>query len=131
MRGAETFLGLDVGQARIGVARGNRVAKLATPLAVIKVDGRELTQIKRLAEQERAAGLVVGLPRGLDGQETAQTKATRDFAERLAELGLPLFWQDEAATSVQAEAEGRHDKLGSDARAAALILQDWLNEAAR
>lgn len=122
-----TLLGLDIGQARIGVARGNTEARLASPLAVIAVDGQELDQIKRLIEQEDATELVVGLPRGLDGQETAQTALTREFGQRLSELGLPLRWQDEAGTSVEAESQNQNDKLGPDARAAALILQDYLS----
>jgi len=124
-----TYLGLDVGQARIGVARGNTVARLASPLAVVAVDGQEVARIKELADQENAQGLVVGLPRGLDGQDTEQTELTRRFGRRLDELGLPLHWQDEAGTSVKAEAEGQDDKLGHDARAAALILQDYLDGA--
>lgn len=124
-----TYLGLDIGQARIGVARGNSVARLASPVAVIAVDGRELDEIARLAKQAGATELVVGLPRGLDGQDTAQTVLTRQFGEPLKALGLRVHWQDEAGTSVQAEAQGQADRLGPDARAAALILQDYLNEA--
>jgi putative Holliday junction resolvase len=127
MSQARTLLGLDIGQARIGVARGNTVARLASPLAVVAVDGHELEQIKTLVEQETATELVAGLPRGLDGQATAQTELTKQFGERLAELGLPLHWQDEAGTSIQAETEGRGDSIGADARAAAIILQDYLN----
>lgn len=127
MKAPLTVLGLDVGSKRIGVARGTTLARLATPLAVISVDGQELTQIKRFIERENAQALVVGLPRGLDGQETAQTASVRDFGQTLAALGLPLHWQDEAGTTKQAEAEARGSVRNVDARAAAILLQDYLD----
>lgn len=127
MKASLAVLGLDVGSKRIGVARGTTLAKLATPLAVISVDGQELTQLKRLVEQENAQTLVVGLPRGLEGQETAQTASVRDFGRVLATLGLPLYWQDEAGTTKQAQGEAHGNVNNVDALAAAIILQDYLD----
>jgi len=122
-----TYLGLDAGAKRIGVARGNDLAKLAAPLAIVAVDGREIDKLAELVRAEGAAGLVVGLPRGLDGQNTAQTETARRFADSLKPLNLPIYYQDEAGTSRQAaeEAGGRDTAL--DDRAAAIILQDYLD----
>ena len=92
----KVFIGLDVGAKRIGVARGNDLAKLATPLTIVPVDGQEIEAISKIAASEEARDIVVGLPRGLDSQETAQTKTTREFARRLRPLGLNLHWRDEA-----------------------------------
>jgi putative Holliday junction resolvase len=122
-----TILGLDVGEKRIGVARGNSLARLATPLAVVTVDGSELKSLDALVKQEGAERLVVGLPRGLNGQNTAQTAAIRQFGARLEALGLPIHWQDEAGTTKQAEAEAGLAAPELDARAAAIILQDYLD----
>lgn len=122
-----TLLGLDVGQKRIGVARGSSLARLASPLMVVNVDGKELAQLGSLITQEGAAALVVGLPRGLDGQDTAQTATVREFAKSLDSLGLPVYWQDEAGTTKQAEAEAGGRATNIDARAAAIILQDYLD----
>ena len=75
---------------------------------------------------------MVGLPRGLDGQRTAQTEEVEAFARGLGErFGLPVHMQDEAVTSKQAEAElearGKpYGKGDIDALAATYILQDWL-----
>lgn len=128
MSGVETILGLDIGARRIGVARGNTLARLATPLTVVEVDGTELAQLQKLIEQERATRLVIGLPRNLDGNDTDQTRSVRSFAEKLQKsLGLPIEFQDEAGTTKQAEAEAGTTMVDLDAHAAAIILQDYLD----
>lgn len=121
----EEFLAVDVGSARVGVARGNTAARLAEPLATIPANeaGKQLEQI---ASERQAAGIVVGLPRSLDGHETKQTKQVRRWAEHMKQqIGLPFYWQDEALTS--RAAERRAPSAGSDAEAAAIILQDFLD----
>ena len=76
--------------------------------------------------------LVIGLPRGLEGQTTPQTEATQTFGSSLAEqLKLPVNWQDEALTSAQAEAELKargkpYTKEAIDALSATYILEDYL-----
>lgn len=80
--------------------------------------------------------LVVGLPRGMDGQETEQTRKTREFTKLLTEkTKLPIYLQDEAATSIAAEAElksrGQYNREMVDALAATLILEDFLREQRR
>lgn len=130
-------LALDVGAARIGVARASTVAGLASPLTHLDNSPQVIDDIKQLVAREQAVALVVGLPRNLQGQDTDQTRAVREFAAQLksqpaAQLGLPMFWQDEALTSKQAEAElaakGKPFSKGDvDAVAACYILQDFLN----
>ena len=119
------YLGVDVGAARVGIARGNSAARLAQPLKTVEAK-EAVNEIKLLAQDLPADGLVIGLPRGLDGQETEQTKAVRHWANKLkGQISLPLYWQDEALTSHQADAI--KSELGSDASAAAIILQDFLD----
>lgn len=121
----EEFLGVDVGDVRIGIARGSTAAKIAQPLktvpAAISVD-----QIRELVQSQQAAGIVVGLPRNLDSEETAQTQKVRSWAEAAKrQIDLPFYWQDEALTSVASQ--NADSSAGSDAVAAAAILQDFLD----
>lgn len=121
------FIGLDAGAKRIGVATGNDLARLASPLTIIPVDGQEIPAIAKLVAAHSAVGIVVGLPRGLDGQDTEQTELTRRFGQRLSNLGVELYWQDEAATSLQAAAESGSRAKYVDDQAAAIILQDFFD----
>lgn len=126
------MLALDVGTARLGVARATTFARIASPLTFISNDDQVVDSIQKLIHDQSAVVLVIGLPRGLDGQSTQQTKDVRSFAQTLkAALDIPMFWQDEALTSKQAESEleakGKPFKKGDiDALAACYILQDYL-----
>lgn len=127
-----TVLGFDYGTRRIGVALGTD--GLARPLGVIEAAHWQ-TAVKEMVVSHRPDKLVVGLPRGLDSQETAQTKKAREFAAELQEVcGLPVELIDEAGTSAVAEdrlkaAGKRFDKGAIDAEAAAIIVQDYLDQA--
>lgn len=127
------ILALDVGGRRIGVALARADIGLASPHTTLINDDQIWDNLRQLIQAEQVGQLVVGLPRGLDGQETAQTATVRDFAAQLQkEINLPFEWQDEAVTSVQAESElrqkgTRYNKEAVDAQAAAIILQDYLD----
>lgn len=127
-------LALDVGGRRIGVAIASLEAKIANPL--LTIDRRDTPDvfacIKVLADKHNVTNIVVGLPRGMDGQETGQTVIARNFAKELEQLlGIQVFMQDEAATSIVAEdelkASGKmYQKADIDKLAATIILNDWL-----
>ena len=124
----QELLGLDVGSARIGIARGNTLAKIAEPLKTVAASAA-FEEMRHLAKLHSSEAIVVGLPRSLDGNETDQTRAVRRWVKQAQmAIALPFFWQDEALTSQQAESRKPkgHD-VGSDARAAAMILQDFLD----
>lgn len=131
---AATFLALDVGERRIGVASANRITRLASPLKAIVNDDTVIDVIKKLAQEEHAEAFVVGLPRGMSGQKTKQTAVIEAFVLQLRQhVDLPIYWQDEALTSQQAEKEleGRgkpYEKGDIDALAACYILEDFLKD---
>lgn len=127
-----SILALDVGEKRIGVAQATVPAFLSKPLTTLTNSAQIMHDIVALVQQERATALVVGLPRGMEGQETAQTRAVEAFGHNLEQhLSIPLYWQDEAVTSLQAEAELKarrkpYVKGDIDALAATYILEDFL-----
>ena len=127
-----TILALDVGGARIGVARADVELKFANPLLTLPNDEHIWEALQALIEANAVQTLVVGLPRGLGGQETAQTSIARDFAKEASErLKIAIELQDEAMTSVKAETELRsrrkpYEKSDIDALAATYILEDYL-----
>lgn len=130
MTPSKQILALDIGERRIGVARGDTMIKIAVPLTTVLVDGTELDQIRTLIADERATVLVVGYPRNQSGDATAQTAYVESVAEKLRG-DIEMVYQDESLTSVIAEqrlvARGKpYDKAAIDAEAAAIILQDYL-----
>jgi putative Holliday junction resolvase len=127
----EQILGLDVGKVRTGVARASSVAKLAEPLMTVKTE-ELIPLIQELVKQHGYNCIVVGLPRNLQGNETAQTEWVRHWVKSAKQqLKAAFFWQDEALTTRLAEAhkisEGKKMPHGTDALAAAIILQDFLD----
>ncbi|MBX4188610.1 Holliday junction resolvase RuvX [Candidatus Saccharibacteria bacterium] len=119
------FLGVDIGNARIGIARGSDVARLAEPLKTVPAD-IAFKELGNLIDSLKPAGVVVGLPRGLDGQETDQTRLVREWVKKAkTAIALPFYWQDEALTTHSAES--LPGEAGIDAKAAAVILQDFLD----
>jgi putative Holliday junction resolvase len=129
---SETILALDVGERRIGVARAFLGAPFPGPLTTLDNPDTFLSDIQALCASEGAAALVLGLPRNLSGQETTQTKWVQEFGKRLESLlSIPVYWNDEAVTSIAAEAELRrrgkpYAKGDIDALAAVYILEDFI-----
>lgn len=132
MSATNVYVALDVGEVRIGVASNPRGVYIAQPRGVVANDKNVVASIKKLISDEQAVVLIVGLPRGLQGQDTEQTKYVRDFVHKLQDsISVPIQLQDEAMTSVHAEEElssrGKlFEKSDIDALAATYILQDYL-----
>lgn len=130
-------LGLDVGSKRIGVAGCDGTGLIATGLTTIERTSfdRDVTQLREIVEQRKVQVLVVGLPYSMDGTLGLQARKVQKFAARLAKaLQLPVEYVDERLTSFEAEeqlkAEQRspsRNKSLIDRKAAAIILQEWLD----
>ena len=131
-----TILALDVGKVRIGLAIARTDTRFPVPHTTLTNDEAFIAELQTLVSQESVAQLVVGLPRGLDGQDTEQTHYVRQFAAGLEQaVNLPVAFQDEALTSHKAEQElqgrkKRYTKEDVDALSATYILEDYLGGAA-
>lgn len=134
MSRSKQYLALDVGEKRIGVALGDSSVRLAFPYETIEVDGNEIVRILELIVSEQIDEVVIGYPRNQSGEATAQTAYVENFAENLRDTDARLVFQDESLTSVLAEQRLQsykkpYTKGDIDAMAAALILQDYLEQA--
>jgi putative Holliday junction resolvase len=131
------LLGLDVGERRIGVALSDPLGILASGLLTIQRRGeaQDLAAILELVSRHEVQGVVVGLPRRLDGSLGEQAHRVEAFAQRLAEvLPVPLEFWDERLSTVAAGRRlaesgrrGAARKARIDAAAAAYILQGYLD----
>jgi putative Holliday junction resolvase len=127
-------LALDYGSARCGCAVSDPTGTIVTPIepVVRPATRRGLDTLARLVAQREIETVVVGLPLGLSGDDTDQTRETRAFARRLeARLGrgVPLELHDERFTTRMAQRSGAASgapRSAEDSRAAAHLLEGWL-----
>lgn len=131
-------LGLDPGSKRIGVAVSDLSGTIASPLVVIRrgtSTRHDLEQIARLARDEEADVIVVGLPLNLDGSMSKAARTATHEAKRLATLvDVPVEMHDERLTTVTADRSMLAAGLNAvdrrkvvDKVAAAIMLQSWLD----
>jgi putative holliday junction resolvase len=131
-------LGLDLGHRRIGVAGCDRTGLIATGLTTIHRTTfiEDTLQLQQWVDERQIEILVAGLPYTMDGSIGTQARRTQKLARRFAKaLQLPLEFMDERLTSYEAElmiqaqeqSPSRHEGL-IDRKAAALILQQWLDQ---
>jgi putative Holliday junction resolvase len=124
-------LALDYGSARCGCALSDPTGTLATPIEAVLRPGtrRGIGRLAELVREREVGRVVVGLPLGMSGADTAQTQEAREFAARLAErLGpeVPVELYDERLTTVQALRDPAGGTASLDSRAAAHLLEAWL-----
>jgi putative holliday junction resolvase len=131
-------LGLDVGRKRVGIAGCDGLGLLATGLMTLhrRSFAQDLEVFRQIVQERQVEVLVVGLPYRWDGSQGSQAHYTQAYGQRLGRaLGLPVVYVDERCTSAAAidliHGEGRspgHQKGLIDRKAAAIILQQWLDE---
>jgi putative Holliday junction resolvase len=137
------YLALDVGDRRVGVAVSDPTGLIATPLAVVhrKSKVEDFRQIARLVREQKVEGLVVGLPLQADGSAGPQARRIQRYGLAVAAalqaegLDLPIVFWDERLSTVRAQEsmiaagrKARDRRARIDAAAAAVILQDYLDE---
>jgi len=134
-----SVLGLDIGKKRIGIAGCDGTGLIATPIMTLERTGftDDVEQFKDLITERQVTRLVIGLPYAMNGELGQQGQRITKYARRLEKvLNLPIEYVDERLTSIEAEARlktkrgfsPRRDKAQIDAHAAAIILQQWLNQ---
>jgi len=121
-------LALDYGSARCGCAVSDPTQTLATPIEAVERPRSKsgMARLEQIVGEREIARVVVGLPVGLSGADTDQTREARSFADALrARLGVPVEMYDERFTTTIAARSGG-SSASEDSRAAAVLLEDWL-----
>lgn len=124
-------LALDYGSARCGCAISDPSGTIVTPIEAIArpASRRGLAEIEELIHDREVERVVIGLPVSLRGGDSAQTRETRAFAQRLSlRLGedIPVELHDERFTTRIARQDQGSLRAGEDSRAAAHLLESWL-----
>ena len=131
------WMGLDIGLRRIGIAISDPLELLAQGHSVLERHklGHDLDVLSRIIDAEMVEGIVVGLPKNLNGTEGAMAEKIRVFGEQLKKkTGMPLVFWDERLSTVAAERvlleadlSRKKRKQKIDQVAAVLILQNYLD----
>ena len=134
------LMGLDLGTKTIGVALSDVLRRVATPSETIRRRkfSTDAARLLEIAADRQVVGLVLGLPRNMDGSEGPRAQSTRAFARNLGRLTpLPLLFWDERLSTVaaerallQADASRRRRAEVIDHVAAGVILQGALDRLA-
>ena len=120
------WIGVDPGEKRIGISRGDPLGVLATPRAVVATR-QDLVRWIEAADQEFGViGVLIGMPRNMDGSFGPMAIRSLQLVRWLREqVDLDFQLWDERLTSSQAEKVGTHS--GLDQKAAAILLQSFLD----
>ena len=130
------ILGVDYGESRIGLAISDKTKSIAFPFKTIKNKNIDflLNFFRNLYSEKNIESIVIGLPLGMNGKDTLQTKNVRIFSKSIGILGLPIFFQDERLTSISAKKflikqniKTGHNKDKIDEIAATIFLQQFLD----
>lgn len=131
------YIGIDYGDARVGVASTDLGGTIASAVCIIKVKGIE-DAVEKVSEKYKELGgeaLVIGLPRTTNGKNEYRVERTKRFAQMISErLSVEPRFFDERFTSLEADrylseggVHGKKRKQVLDALAAQIILQDYVD----
>ncbi|MDY3972893.1 MAG: Holliday junction resolvase RuvX [Clostridia bacterium] len=131
------ILGIDYGDARVGVAVSDILGFMAQGVRTIKNRGINnlLNELKEILDEYKPEKIVIGLPKNMDGSEGFRVEATHEFADALKKIydGEIIFW-DERLSSLGAKrylnetnTRGKKRKEVLDTVAACIILEGYLN----
>ncbi|MEX2014941.1 MAG: Holliday junction resolvase RuvX [Candidatus Saccharimonadales bacterium] len=129
MNEPKNYLAVDVGEKRIGLAIANVIARLPRPLAILPNQGDIYQQISKIAEDENVEKIIIGLPRNMSGEETAQSDFSRQFASRLGKAtDAEIVFADESLSTERVkDSTYKKDPSGYlDSVAACFILEEYL-----
>ena len=130
-------IGIDLGSKRVGLALSDKMNKIASPYRTLIVKNEQdlLDQLRLIILDFKVKSIVLGLPLNMNGEDSAQTKKVREFKSVLSIFNLPVKLEDERLSSVSAkrslvmqDIKTGHNKSEIDKRAAAIILQQFLDK---
>jgi putative Holliday junction resolvase len=120
-----TFLAIDFGLKRTGVAVGNRLMRTAQSIGTVRAEGNaRFSQIEKHLKEWQPDAIVIGVPYHPDGAAHENTARAKKFGRQLhGRFALPVFEVDERYSTTEALASGAHD---ADAASACIILEQFL-----
>ena len=132
------LMGIDFGDARVGIALSDPLCIMSQGYKTIKNDGTDslFSEIAEIIKEKEVTKIVVGLPKNMDNSEGFRTDATKEFVEKLKTVtDVPMEFCDERLTTVSAHGflsemnvRGKKRKGAVDTLSAALILETYMKK---
>ena len=132
------LMGIDFGDARVGIALSDPLCIMSQGYKTIKNDGTDslFSEIAEIIKEKEVTKMVVGLPKNMDNSEGFRTDATKEFVEKLKTVtDVPIEFCDERLTTVSAHGflsemnvRGKKRKGAVDTLSAALILETYMKK---
>ena len=130
-------IGIDLGSKRVGLALSDKMNMIASPYKTLIYESEQdlLDKLRLIIVTFKVKTIVLGLPLNMNGGDSSQTKNVREFKSVLSIFNLPIKLEDERLSSVSAKRslvmqgiKTGHNKSEVDKRAAAIILQQFLDK---
>ena len=130
------LLAIDYGARRVGLALSDPLKMIASPYRTIINNNNTILieEIEKIIAAEDIELTIVGLPLGMAGQKTEQTKKVEEFVDKLTDRGIIIKYEDERWSSVAAKRSMKEQNIKSghnkdlvDQTAAAIFLQQYLD----
>ena len=130
------LLAIDYGTRRVGLALSDPLKMIASPYRTIinKNNTILIEEIERIIAAEDVELTIMGLPLGMAGQKTEQTKKVEEFVDKLTDRGIIIKYEDERWSSVAAKRSMKEQNIKSgynkdlvDQTAAAIFLQQYID----
>lgn len=130
------WLGIDHGKSRIGLAISDELASFAHPYRTLQAGGTVMVEIQAIVAQEQIEGIVIGLPKNMDGTLGPSAESAKAFGQNLGRLlpSVKIIYWDERLTTREAQralhAAGKNTKQSKkmiDQVAAQILLQSYLD----
>jgi putative Holliday junction resolvase len=130
------WLGIDYGDKRMGIAISDELQSFAHPYRTLQSDSQLLPEIRKVVERERVGGIIVGLPKNMDGSLGPSAAKAQSFASRLKTelVSVKILLWDERLTTVEAQKalhlagkNAKQSKKMIDQVAAQILLQSYLD----
>lgn len=132
------LMGIDFGDARVGVALSDPLGIMAQGYKTVKNDGTDslFQELLEIIQEKEVTKIVIGLPKNMDGTEGFRSDATKEFAEKLKSItNAEIAFCDERLTTVSAHGflsemnvRGKKRKGAVDTLSAALILETYMKK---
>jgi len=127
----KTILGIDLGQKRAGLAISHGFVAESLGFFDFSKKDEFFQKLKEIIDEQKVQLCVIGLPLSRKGEETSQSKWTREKAEEIGDqIKIPIVFQEESFTSAEAVEQLKKIKQKGeiDARSASLIVQRYIDE---